>query len=184
MGGYRAGVAAAVCVIGLVVAGCGTSAPPPPPTTVSSVDGWGLLTLSTGDRVYDTGEPTALGPAYDQCETDYLLRAVRTAIAGRQVTRLKQSSNGPYGTAPAGYVPVNISVAGVGYGGRVQEDHDYWTEAQDRSGDAAAACEPPETATSTPTTTAESAPSDTDVDVDVDQDDDGESRFCRRRWYC
>lgn len=173
----------AIFAVLVCLAGCSsTSKPPPAPVTVTSVDGWGLLTLSTGNRVYDTSEPTHLGPGYDSCEADLILRAARGLMVGRKVVRLNQAYSGPFGTAPAGYVPVNISIVGFDSRGMV-EDFNYWTEARENSG-AVEACRPAETATSEPTTSsAPSSSSSGDVDVDVD-DDDHESRFCRRHWWC
>jgi hypothetical protein len=159
-----------------------------PPVTVRSVDGWAAMTLSNGDRVYDTNE----GSSEDACQLAYMAERARPAIVGRQVTRLTQTSSSPFGTAPAGYAYAYISLSDG-----TNPDAPMWRDARDQyAGEAVTYCQAQEEATETTSATPEpeaapetttSSGDSTHVYVDHHHNlPDGAltGGYCARKWWC
>ena len=182
----------AVAVTVMLTAGCGASATSAPtrPVTVTSVSpsDAAAVTLSTGQRVYDTGLATGItltAPLVGTCERRFNDSLARKVVAGSAVTASTRINS--WASAPAGYQPAKLTYAAMeGMDTASMFSHPQVASARESS--CATAAAPPTTTTTTtsekpvPTTTSE-VPSDTNVDVDVDTDD-GSSRYCRRHWFC
>lgn len=167
------------------LAGCGAAAPPappPPPVTVTSVDGWGAMTLSSGDRVFDVDSG---GTTSDSCQQDRLTGQARMMLVGRQVVGYSPASSSPYATAPAGYRYGRFDYAGADEFHGSTGPWQYVTDTS--SGSVLQACSPAPVTAPLSGSTVEPGPGRVDVHVDGDHNGrDGAltGGYCRRRWYC
>ena len=177
--------AAAVAV--LLTAGCAASAAPAPtgPVTVTSVSPTDVaaVTLSTGQRVYDTGLATGItltAPLAGTCERRFNDTLARGTIAGSAVTASTRVNS--WASAPAGYQPARLTFAAL-EGMDTASMFSHPEVASTRESSCATTVAPTTTSEEPAPTTTSEVPSDVDVEVDVDSGD-GESRFCRGRIWC
>ena len=171
---------AAAALAVAVLAGCSTAVagPAAPPVTVASVQSVQAVTLSTGQRIHNTGfnaADTYGTTPRERCEAAYDLGAAESLLTGRQVVDVKMWRQ--WSGATPGYAPAELRFAAPGRPGG-DDMSQVWNSAEINAG-RAEACPNTERAPLSGRDVADTG--DTYVDVDSDG---GESRWCARRWWC